>query len=117
MKVKDIKSKVAAKVAKGKAKVAAKCGKKAAKACALVAFCGVFAVGCQGLTSPSRSQTLTLEGCTINIYGSGPDTNDIARVEIATQAMSIESSGTETQSLAPTLTTDVNPDVDLTLAK
>ena len=117
MKVKNIKSKVAAKVAKGKAKIAAKCGGKAAKACVLVTCCCALVAGCQGLTSPSRSQTLTLEHCTINIYGSGPDTNDVAHVEIASQAMSIETSGTESQSLTPTQTTDVKPDIDVMLTK
>lgn len=119
MKVKNIKSKVAAKVAKGKAKVARKCG-KAAKACAVVLCGGVLAAGlsgCQGLTSPSRSQTLTLDRCTINIYGGGKYTNDVAQVEIASQAMSIENSGSETQTATPTQTTDVKPDIDVNLTK
>ena len=119
MKVSRIKSKVAAKVAKGKAKVARKCG-KTAKACAVVLCGGVLAAvlsGCQGLTSPSRSQTLTLDRCTINIYGGGADTNDVARVEIASQAMSIENSGSETQTATPTQTTDVKPDIDASFTK
>jgi hypothetical protein len=52
--------------------------------------------------------------CTVNIYGSGDGTtNDVARVEIASQAMAIENSGTETQTATPTQTTDVKPDIDL----
>lgn len=116
MKVNKIKEKVAAKVAKGKGKVAAKCGK--GKACAAVALaCGVAAslVGCQGLTSPSRSQNMTIRNCTINVYGRGTETNDVAGVEIASQAMSIENSGSETQAATPTQTTDVKPDIDVSV--
>lgn len=116
MKVKNIKKKVAAKVAKGKTKIANKC-KKTAKACAAIALLAAFASGCQGLTSPSRSQTLTLDRCTINIYGGGKYTNDVAQVEIASQAMSIENSGSETQTATPTQTTDVKPDIDANLTK
>lgn len=116
MKVKNIKAKVAAKVAKGKAKVASKCGK--GKACAAFALAfGVAAAlaGCQGLTSPSRSQSLTISDCTINIYGGGEKTNEVACVEIASQAMSIENSGSESQTATPTQTTDVKPDIDVTV--
>ena len=115
MKVKTIKKKVAAKVAKGKAKVAAKCG-KCAKACAVAVLMAVLCTafsGCQGLTSPSRSQSLTLDHCTVNIYGGGRETNDVARVEIASQAMIIENSGSETHTATPTQTTDVKPDIDV----
>ena len=153
MKVKNIKAKVAAKVATSKAKIAAKVAKGNAKtsakvnakckggkcspcadgdcddgscspcsggkckpcAIALALIIAATLCGCQGLTSPSRSQTLTMKDCTVNIYGSGDlgTTNDVARVEIASQAMSIENSGTETQTATPTQTTDVKPDVDL----
>lgn len=135
MKIKNIKAKVAAKVAKavaktaskiakGKVKVAAKTGNcKGGKCCdggkcktcavALALFVAATLCGC-GTVTPSRSQTLTLKDCTINIYGSGnSQTNDVARVEIASQAMSIENSGTETQTATPQYTTDVKPDVDL----
>ena len=120
MKTSKIKEKVAAKVAKGNAKVARKCGKgKAAKASALVLLCGVIAAltGCQGTTTPSRSQTLTFDDCKFYFYGGGdgPKTNEIARVEIGTQAMSIENSGSETQTATPTQTTDVKPDIDVTV--
>ena len=135
MKIKNIKAKVAAKVAKavaktaskiakGKVKVAAKTGNcKGGKCCdggkcktcavALALVLAATLCGC-GTVTPSRSQTLTLKDCTINIYGSGNGmTNDVARVEIASQAMSIENSGTETQTATPQYTTDVKPDVDL----
>ena len=135
MKIKNIKAKVAAKVAKavaktaskvakGKVKVAAKTGNcKGGKCCdggkcktcavALALLVAATLCGC-GTVTPSRSQTLTLKDCTINIYGSGNgQTNDVARVEIASQAMSIENSGTETQTATPQYTTDVKPDVDL----
>lgn len=111
---KDIKKKVAAKVAKGKSKIARKCGKACVAAFALLSLLA----GCMGTTTPSRSQTLTLTECTINIYGSGDGTtNDVARVDIASQAMSIENSGTETQTATPTQTTDVKPDVNVNYAQ
>lgn len=112
-----IKGKVAAKIAKGKAKIAAKCGGKPARACAALALaCASLAAllaGC-GTVTPSRSQSLAISDCTINIYGSGKGTtNDVARVEIASQAMQVETSGTETQTATPQYTTDVRPDIDV----
>lgn len=104
---KEIKKKVAAKTAKGKSKVA----RKVAKACVLLAALAV--AGCMGTAQPSRSQTLNISDCTINIYGSGDGTtNDVARVEIASQAMSIENSGTETQTATPSNTVDVPVRID-----
>ena len=100
------KAKIASKVAKGKAKVAKKC----AKACAL-AFALLVVCGCQQV--PSRSQTLNIRDCEITIYGGCGETNGLAAVEIGTQAMSIENSGTE--SLTPTQTTDTKPDIDVTV--
>ena len=135
MKIKNIKAKVATKVAKavaktaskiakGKNKVAAKtgnckggncCDGGKCSPCAIILALVVAATLCGcGTVTPSRSQTLTLKDCTINIYGSGNgQTNDVARVDIASQAMSIENSGTETQTATPQYTTDVKPDVDL----
>ena len=124
-----VKAKVATAKAKAKAKVAAKLASKASAKCkggkccdggkcktcavALALIIAATLCGC-GTVTPSRSQTLTLKDCTINIYGSGNGmTNDVARVEIASQAMSIENSGTETQTATPQYTTDVKPDVDL----
>jgi hypothetical protein len=139
-----VKVKVTAAKAKAKAKVAAKIAAKAkckggkcspcgdgdcsdgscspcsggkCKPCAIALALVLAATmcGCQGLTSPSRSQTLTMRDCTVNIYGSGDlgTTNDVARVDIASQNMMIENSGTESQTSTPTQTTDVNPDIDV----
>ena len=152
MKIKNIKAKVAAKVATSKAKIAAKVAKGDAKTSAKVnakckngkcspcadgdcsdgsctpcsgGKCKPYAIalaltlaatmcGCQGTTTPSRSQTLTMKDCNVYIIGSGDGTtNDVARVDIASQAMAIENSGTETQTSTPTQTTDVKPDIDL----
>ena len=114
---KKIKSKVAAKVAKGKAKIAAKCGRKTKKVAAVVALLAFAAVldGCLYPTAPSRSQNLTIRDCTITLYGGGAETGDVARVEIASQAMAIETSGTENNTNTPTQTTDVKPDIDTTV--
>ena len=137
-----VKAKVTAAKAKAKAKVAAKIAAKAkckggkcspcgdecsdgscspcsggkCNPCAIALALVIAATlcGCQGLTSPSRSQTLTMKDCNVYIIGSGDGTtNDVARVEIASQAMSIENSGTETQTATPQYTTDVKPDIDL----
>lgn len=80
---------------------------KTASACVALLL---LAAGCQQV--PSRSQTLTVRDCTINVYG-GSDTNHVASVEIGTQAMAIENNGTET--MTPTQTTDVKPDVDVSV--
>lgn len=132
-----VKAKVTAAKAKAKAKVAAKiaaktkckggkcspcgdcgddCSDGKCKPCAIALALVLAATlcGCQGLTSPSRSQTLTMKDCNVYIIGSGDGTtNDVARVEIASQAMSIENSGTESQTATPTQTTDVKPDIDV----
>lgn len=117
MKVNDIKKKVAAKVAKGKAKVAAKCGTKTKKLAAVVALFAFAAImdGCLYPTAPSRSQNLTIRDCNITLYGGGAETGDVARVEIASQAMAIETNGTENNTNTPTQTTDVKPDIDTTV--
>lgn len=139
-----VKAKVTAAKAKAKAKVAAKIAAKAkckggkcspcadgdcsdgscspcsggrCKPCAIALALVIAATlcGCMGTTTPSRSQTLTMRDCTVNIYGSGDlgTTNDVARVDIASQNMMIENSGTESQTATPTQTTDVKPDIDL----
>ena len=126
----SIKSKVKAKVAaktggikaKVKGKVAAKCGKCGrGKTCAAVLMAALCAAlcGCLGTTTPSRSQTLTISDCTINIFGSWDNgtTNEVARVDIGTQAMAIETSGTENQTVTPTQTTDVKPDINVNYAQ
>ena len=109
------KAKTATKVARAKAKIARK-----AKGCSVVlaAFALSFALtGCMGTQTPSRSQSLTIKDCTIKVYGCGTETNEVPRIELATQAMSIENSGTETQTATPTQTTDVKPDVNLNYAQ
>ena len=116
MKIKSVKKKVETKVAKAKVKIASKC-KKAAKVVVAALCLSVLFAGCQGTTTPSRSQNLTIKDCTINVYGCGTETNEVARVELATQAMSIENSGTETQTATPTQTTDVKPDVNVNYAQ
>ena len=140
-----VKAKVTAAKAKAKAKVAAKIATKTQKckgskcspcadgdcddgscspcsggkcrpcAVALALVLAATMCGCMGTSTPSRSQTLTMRDCTVNIYGSGDlgTTNDVARVDIASQNMMIENSGTETQTATPTQTTDVKPDIDL----
>lgn len=104
----DIKKAKKKATTKAKVKVAKKCS-KVKKACACLALL-LAIVGCQQV--PSRSQTLTVRDCVITIYGGG-DTNGLASVEIGTQAMSIENSGTE--SLTPTQTTDTKPDIDVSV--
>lgn len=90
-------------------------GKCSPSAVALALVLAATLVGCQGTTTPSRSQTLTMKDCNVYIIGSGDGgtTNDVARVEIASQAMAIENSGTESQTSTPTQTTDVKPDIDV----
>lgn len=116
MKIKSIKKRVDAKVVKTKMKVARKCGKviKPVKAIVAIAlFVATMLAGCMGTTTPSRSQSMTISDCTINVYGCGTETNEVPRVELVTQAMSIENSGTETQTSSPTQTTDVKPNIDV----
>lgn len=106
-------AKTAAKISKAKAKVVRKCGKAAKAVVAALFLSAMFVAGCMGTTTPSRSQTLCIKDCTINVYGCGTETNEVPRIELATQAMSIENSGTETQTSSPTQTTDVKPDIDV----
>ena len=106
-------AKTAAKIAKAKAKVARKCGKAAKSVVAALFMSALFVAGCMGTTTPSRSQTLCIKDCTISVYGCGTETNEVPRIELATQAMSIENSGTETQTASPTNTTDIKPQTDV----
>lgn len=100
------KAKTIAKMKDLKRKIARKCKGKVAIA---IAFLFAALVGCQQV--PSRSQTLTMRDCVVNIYGCGDSTNAVPTVEIATQAMSVENSGTET--LTPTM--DVRPTADVSV--
>lgn len=113
MKVSQIKQKVTAKVTKGKAKVAKKCGKAAKCACAvaLVSCLASLVAGCLRPTTPSRSQSLVMRECNVFVFGGGTETGDVARVEIASQAMAIETSGTETQTVSPTQTIKTEPEI------
>lgn len=141
-KVAKAKLQTAAKVAKAKAKVAAKTKKCAGGKCSPCGDCGddcsdgscspcsggkckpcaialalalaATLCGC-GTTTPSRSQTINVHDCTITVIGSGDGgtTNEVPRVDIISQGMQIETSGTETQTATPSYTTDVKPDIDL----
>lgn len=84
-------------------------------AVALALIIAATMCGCMGTSTPSRSQTLTMKDCNVYIVGSGDlgTTNDVARVDIASQNMMIENSGTESQTATPTQTTDVKPDIDV----
>lgn len=101
MKVKDIKSKVAAKVAKGKAKVAEKCG-KAAK-CAVVLFALAFVItGCQNPAQRAQTAEVKIvveQGGTAN-FGN----------EFISLAQSNETGGNDAgQTASPT--TDTKPEI------
>lgn len=101
MKVKDIKTKVAAKVAKGKEKVAKKCGK-----CALVAFALLALAGCQ---SPAqRAQTAETKQV-FNIY-EGSTANFTFGSEFVSLAQSNETGGNDA-GLTASPTTDVKPEI------
>ena len=101
MKVKDIKKKVAAKVAKGKAKVKAKCGK-----CALVAFALLAVAGCQNpaqraQTAETTQKFYVYDGATANFtFGS----------EFVSLAQSNETGGNDA-GLTASPTTDVKPEI------
>ena len=102
MKVSQIKSKVAAKVAKGKAKVAAKCG-KAAK-CAALVFClaSLVLAGCQNPAQRAQTAETRIyiyEGATAN-FGN----------EFVSLAQSNETGGNDAgQTASPT--TETKPEI------
>lgn len=118
MKVKNIKQRVASKVAKGKDKVAAKCGKNVAKCAAL--FCAICTVlaGCSTADAPTaqRAQSVKAEDITINIYGAGTNCSTSVTLEIATAAQANETSGTETMTATNTQTptNDIKTDLKFT---
>ena len=123
MKVSKIKQKVAAKITKGKAKIAKKCGRRGKTVAALLVAFAVTAVvgGCLRPAAPSRSQHLAFDDCTFVIIGGGDGgsnsgcTNDVARIEIGSQAMQVETSGTENNTNTPTQTVDTKPDIDVSI--
>lgn len=78
--------------------------------CLSIAIAALYALalcGCQ--SQPSRSQTLTIKACTINLIGA---TNGCPLVagDLWCQAMAIETRGSETQSAGQR----VDPSVDVT---
>ena len=110
MKVKDIKQKVAAKVAKGKAKVAAKCGK--GRKCAALAALLAFAVaGCHMGEQPTaqRAQTAVTD-VRVYVYDGGSATFGS---EFVSQAQANETSGTETMTTTPSNTPTVSTPVQI----
>ena len=104
MKVKDIKKKVAAKVAKGKAKVAKKCGK-----CAIVAFALLAVVGCQN--PAQRAQTAETR-LTFNINEGASGTTFNFGNEFVSLAQSNETGGNDA-GLVATQTPTVSPKTDV----
>lgn len=113
--VSELRAKAKAKVGKAKAKVGRACRNCAEAAAVLLAASVLMLAGCFTPDAPSRSQTITFDRSTVNIYGCGDATrtNEVARVELATQAMAIETGGNETQTQTPTM--DISPKTDLAL--
>lgn len=111
MKVSEIKTKVAAKVAKGKAKVAAKCG-RAGKKCGVL-FALAFSLAFVGCQNPAqRAQTAetniyVYEGATVT-FGS----------DFVSLAQANETGGNDAGQVAsPTTTTDIPVNVDVPVNK
>lgn len=106
MKVKNIKAKVAAKVAKGKAKVAAKCG-KAAKAVAVL-FALAFVFGCQNPAQRSitiETNVYAYDKSNITFGGSG---------DVGSAAQSNET-GVNDAGMVASPTNDIKPDIDVSV--
>ena len=113
MKVSQIKSKVAAKVAKGKAKIAAKCGKSSK--CAAVALFLSYAcclLGCATSDPSSRSTAATYGDIIVRLDHA---CSNVVTVTIGDGAIaSADSSGsTETTTATPTQTTRIEPKTDV----
>ena len=107
MKVKDIKSKVAAKIAKGKAKVARKCG-KGTKACAIVlmaALCTAMC-GCKMGEQPTAQRAQTANTY-VYVYEGAPANFGS---EFVSLAQANETGGAETMTNAPKNTPTVTTD-------
>ena len=118
MKIKNIKSKVAAKVAKGKEKVAAKCG-KTKKACAAVLMAALFAAvaGCKMGEQPTAQRAQTADTRVEFVVKDGGKATFTFGAEFVSLAQANETSGTEAFTSSPTSTptVDVKPDVDVTV--
>ena len=115
MKVNQIKSKVAAKVAKGKSKVAAKCG-KAKKVGAVLFIAALFAVtGCKMGEQPTAQRAQTANTRVEYIVKDGGTATFNFGAEFVSQAQANETSGTESMSNAPRNTPTVTTDTDTAL--
>lgn len=121
MKVKNIKAKVAAKVAKGKAKVAAKAkGGKACKKCALAvvvlmaALCTALS-GCKMGEQPTAQRAQTADTKVQFLVYEGGNATFTFGAEFVSLAQANETSGTEAFTSSPTSTptVDVKPDIDV----
>jgi hypothetical protein len=120
MKIKNIKAKVAAKVAKGKKKVEEKCkGCKGGKcAPAVVLCCGVLAAvlsGCRMGEQPTAQRAQTSNTKVEFVVKDGGRANFTFGAEFVSLAQANETSGTESFANTPTSTptVDVKPDVDV----
>lgn len=102
-------AKVIAKAKAKREKARRKLRRKVKRNLCAIALLALVLAGCQQI--PSRSQTLTVRDCTITVYGGGATTNCTPAVEVATQAMAIENSGTE--SITPT--NDVKPALEVSV--
>lgn len=134
MKVKGIKAKVAAKIAKAKAKVAAKCGdgdaaKKLTGKVATLITLALVIVGCASTgEQPARSQTMhnDFKDCIVVVASKCSVSNRIVRaegtqetpsVELFTQTQQNEGSETISPHASPTNTTDVDAALDVPVNK
>lgn len=111
MKVKDIKKKVAAKVAKGKSKIAKKCGRKIAKSCAVTAMLCAALCGCHMGEAPTAQRAQT---AITNVYVYEGATASFG-AEFVSLAQSNETAGTESMTASPTITPTVTTDTDAAL--
>lgn len=135
MKVKGIKAKVAAKIAKAKSKVAAKCGdsdaakKLTEKVATLVALALVIA-GCASTgEQPARSQTMhnNFDECIVIVAGKVTlkegkvkevdGEGGLPALELFTQTQQNEGSETISPHASPTNTTDVDAALDVPVNK
>ena len=113
----NIKSKVKAKVkdikAEVKGKVKGKC--KGGKCCAALALLLALCAGCMD-TNPASRQTTADYGDIVVKFSEGCSSNYVSIVIGDGAIASAASSGsTETQTASPTQTTDVKPDVDVSV--
>ncbi len=108
MKVSEIKTKVAAKVAKGKAKVAKKCGRAGKKCAGIIIACllSLTMIGCQNPAQRAQTAETNIyvyEGATVN-FGS----------DFVSLAQSNETGGNDAGQVASP-TNDIKPDINVTV--